>query len=581
MAQAIHGVSNFLKNITLSNYSLKTQLIIINIFTAVIGSIFLLLINYFLLSNNNNLNNQIEKVANQSNEITNFLSNNAVRKLAQFNLEKCELNSASINDDCAEKIYSEPKLDPTFTQKYLLENYLYSDYSVKIYDDSWIKFADTDDIFISEDVLEIDVKQNLYNLDIFISIEDSYIKDSVEKDNLYNQYKNNYFKFFNYLQRFYNNKYLSKIGIEKDKRDIFLVKETIKKNSNYSYLYNDDNKNTILVSSSPIVKNDNIYGVVIISSILNNENFENGLISLNLNNLFIIIIFIMFLFSFLFSQSIVSPINILSKILRSERDKSNKNTVKLNYPNRRDEIGVLSNDIKSMSEDLKNQINEIRGFAADVSHELKNPLASLKNSNEVLVDDKIPHNKKNLLLKNMQKDIERINILIDDISKYAVTGVEIEDELFTNFDINNFLEELLESYKDNEKNIRIILEFENKPINIYANKQKLAQVFINLIMNSFSICPKNSKILIKQKINKDNLTIYFVDQGPGISDNIKNKVFERFYTDREIKKDKHSGLGLSIAKKIIESFSGSIKLSDIKFQQYLGACFEINLPLKE
>ena len=199
MAQAIHGVSNFLKNITLSNYSLKTQLIIINIFTAVIGSIFLLLINYFLLSNNNNLNNQIEKVANQSNEITNFLSNNAVRKLAQFNLEKCELNSASINDDCAEKIYSEPKLDPTFTQKYLLENYLYSDYSVKIYDDSWIKFADTDDIFISEDVLEIDVKQNLYNLDIFFSIEDSYIKDSVEKDNLYNQYKNNYFKFFNYL----------------------------------------------------------------------------------------------------------------------------------------------------------------------------------------------------------------------------------------------------------------------------------------------------------------------------------------------------------------------------------------------
>ena len=133
------------------------------------------------------------------------------------------------------------------------------------------------------------------------------------------------------------------------------------------------------------------------------------------------------------------------------------NTMKLNYPKRRDEIGVLSDDIKSMSEDLKNQINEIRGFAADVSHELKNPLASLKNSNEVLVDDKIPHNKKKLLLKNMQKDIERINILIDDISKYAVTGVEIEDELFTNFDINNFLEELLESYKDNEIHIIILI----------------------------------------------------------------------------------------------------------------------------
>ena len=67
--------------------------------------------------------------------------------------------------------------------------------------------------------------------------------------------------------------------------------------------------------------------------------------------------------------------------------------------------------------------------------------------------------------------------------------------------------------------------------------------------------PKNSKILIKQKVKKDNLTIYFVDQGPGISDNIKNKVFERFYTDRDTQIDKHSGLGLSIAKKIIDDWA--------------------------
>ena len=93
MAQAIRGVNNNVKKISLSNYSLTTQIIIINIFTAVLGCIFLLLINYLLISNNNNLDKQIDNIAKDLNRIIIFLSHNAIKRVPQFNLENCDVNS--------------------------------------------------------------------------------------------------------------------------------------------------------------------------------------------------------------------------------------------------------------------------------------------------------------------------------------------------------------------------------------------------------------------------------------------------------------------------------------------------------
>jgi len=578
MAQAIRGVSNNIKKISLSNYSLTTQIIIINILTAILGCIFLLLINYLLISNNNNLDKQIDNIANDLNRITIFLSNNAIKKIPQFNVENCDVNSESIESECGEKFFSDPQLDPTLTQKYLLENYLHGIHKVKIYDNSWIRYADTEDIFISEDVIEINNKQALSNLDIFLSrkgVDEDRITEN--KNSLFIKYKENYLDLFNNLQKYFNNRFLSKIGVGKYKSEILLVQETIKKTANVSYLYKDENQDTILVSSAPIVKSDNTYGVAIVSGVLKSENNATGLISFNLINLFIIIIFIMFFLSLLFSQSIVSPIKILSNILRSERDKSNKKNDKFIYPERNDEIGILSDDIRGMSEDLKNRINEIEGFAVDVSHELKNPLASLKSSNELLMENKINNKEKYLLLKNMQKDIDRINVLITDISRYALD--QAEEVLLYRFDVIEFLKDFLESYFSNPKNIKINFEFEKKTSMINANKDKLAQVFSNLIDNSLSYSPQNSEILIEQKTIDKDVIVSFFDQGLGINTRLKNKIFERFYTDREVDQDKHSGLGLSIAKKIIESFSGSLKLNNVKSEKYFGACFSIILPL--
>ena len=183
-------MNSFFKKLSLSNYSLTSQILIINFLTAIIGLFFFIIINFFLISNNNNLDKQIDNIANDLNQITIFLSNNAIKRIPQFNVENSNINSSNIETECGEKFFSDPQLDPTLTQKYLLENYLHGIHKVKIYDDSWIRYADTEDIFISEDVVEIDNKQTLSNLDIFLSrkgVNEDKITEN--KNNLFNKYK--------------------------------------------------------------------------------------------------------------------------------------------------------------------------------------------------------------------------------------------------------------------------------------------------------------------------------------------------------------------------------------------------------
>ena len=402
------------------------------------------------------------------------------------------------------------------------------------------------------------------------------IENFPENRNFFNVYKNLYLNLFQNIHDFFIKIKLQSFFID-FRGDVFVVQETIKKQLSSSNIYLDSENNITQIISKPIVKNSSVYGVVLIKSILNQEANNISIISFNLINLYFVIILIMFLSSLFFSRSLISPIKLLSRITRFEREKSNKKN-NLEYPKRKDEIGILGKDISSMSDDLKKRINEIESFASDVSHELKNPLSSLKSSSELLIQNNISEGSKNLLIRNMTKDIERMNILISDISNYTLTQVEIDEEIFEKFDVIVFVEDFIKSLPHN--NIKIDFKSNNAPAYIVANKNKLAQVFYNIIHNSFSYSPSKSKILINTIIQDENIIFHIVDQGIGVPLDFKEKIFDRFYTDRLKDKDKHTGLGLSISRKIIESFKGSINLIENHYEIYQGACFEIKLPLK-
>ena len=289
----------------------------------------------------------------------------------------------------------------------------------------------------------------------------------------------------------------------------------------------------------------------------------------------------MFLLSIIFTRSIIRPIKRLSFLTEAEKDNSKFYKDKLDYPIRNDEIGVLSNNIKSMSQALKSQINELENFTADVAHELKNPLSSIKASNELLIENKIKSRNKKLLFSNIIKDLDRMNRLISDISNYTRTQIEVEKQKFNKFELIEFIEELRLSFQQNKKKINIFFNQSNQKIIVHANINKLAQVFINLIENAISFSPEKSSILIQLTKEKNRAIILLADQGCGIIKKSKDKIFERFYTDRSRANNYHTGLGLSISKKIMESFGGSLELCDNLIDDYKGACFKLELPIKD
>lgn len=560
-------MNSFFKKLSLSNYSLTSQILIINFLTAIIGLFFFIIINFFLISTDTDKRFKIKLKQNNKiiNQIANYLEESAILRVRLFN-ETCEENISKDSDyeiknniqECEDIILSEPQLEPTITQKYVIQNYLDENFIVKIYDESWIVYVDTEEMYLSSYVMELD------------------IENFPENRNFFNVYKNLYLNLFQNIHDFFIKIKLQSFFID-FRGDIFVVQETIKKQLSSSNIYLDSENNITQIISKPIVKNSSVYGVVLIKSILNQDENHISIISFNLINLYFVIILIMFLSSLFFSRSLISPIKLLSRITRSEREKSNKKN-NLEYPRRKDEIGILGKDISSMSDDLKKRINEIESFASDVSHELKNPLSSLKSSSELLIQNKITEDSKNLLIKNMTKDIERMNILISDISNYTLTQVEIDEEIFEKFDVIVIVEDFIKSLPHN--NIKIDFKSNNAPAYIVANKNKLAQVFYNIIHNSFSYSPSKSKILINTIIQDENIIFHIVDQGIGVPLDFKEKIFDRFYTDRLKDKDKHTGLGLSISRKIIESFKGSINLIENHYEIYQGACFEIKLPLK-
>ena len=560
-------MNSFFKKLSLSNYSLTSQILIINFLTAIIGLFFFIIINFFLISTDTEKRFKIKLKQNNKiiNQIANYLEESAILRVRLFN-ETCEENISKDSNyeiknniqECEDIILSEPQLEPTITQKYVIQNYLDENFIVKIYDESWIVYVDTEEMYLSSDVMELD------------------IENFPENRNFFNVYKNLYLNLFQNIHDFFIKIKLQSFFID-FRGDIFVVQETIKQQLSSSNIYLDSENNITQIISKPIVKNSSVYGVVLIKSILNQDENHISIISFNLINLYFIIILIMFLASLFFSRSLISPIKLLSRITRSEREKSNKKN-NLEYPRRKDEIGILGKDISSMSDDLKKRINEIESFASDVSHELKNPLSSLKSSSELLIQNKITEDSKNLLIKNMTKDIERMNILISDISNYTLTQVEIDEEIFEKFDVIVIVEDFIKSLPHN--NIKIDFKSNNAPAYIVANKNKLAQVFYNIIHNSFSYSPSKSKILINTIIQDENIIFHIVDQGIGVPLDFKEKIFDRFYTDRLKDKDKHTGLGLSISRKIIESFKGSINLIENHYEIYQGACFEIKLPLK-
>ena len=562
MDQVIHGVNNYRK-IALYNLPLSIQILAINLFITCIGFIILILFNFYLINNDDTT--QVKKInANEDlKKIQFFLERNAIIRVPVFDEACINENNQSCEDENNLQL-SDPILEPKITQEFILNNFLNSKYDIKIYNDEWIRLVDTQDLYEISIVEEVEIKE---------------VQFTGNDINIYQNLTQKYLRLFSAYHNWIIKKHFEERKVQK-KSEISYVSQSIKDRTNNEYIVVDDDGILYQYLTSPIISNDKVYGVAIFSYAVLNQSEDLGVISLNILIFYILFVLIMIFMSLIFSQSLVAPIKRLSKLTILERERVNENEII--YPQREDEIGTLSKEIQNMSLGLKSQIEQLEKFSADVSHELKNPLTSLQSAIDLIDSNNIDEDKKNLLINNIKNDLKRMNQLITDISNFTRLKAEIELEKNEYIKLNNFFDEIPEIFTNNNKEVKLIFIKHSENFEILANKNKLIQVFINLIENSISLSPDSSKILIQlDTVDEKFISLRFYDQGKGVDLKDSEKIFERFYSDRQENIKNHTGLGLSIAREIIEHMHGSISLDKSDKSDYPGACFLITLPIKQ
>ena len=292
----------------------------------------------------------------------------------------------------------------------------------------------------------------------------------------------------------------------------------------------------------------------------------------------VILIFLMFL-----NRYILKPIGGLVAYTESIKAKDESMGKIERFLYRSDELGLLSRSLNNMTKDLQQRTQRAENSSADLAHEIRNPLASLKGASELLesTSDQIERSK---LIKLLSHDVERIERLITDYSQMLKDEASLSREKMRVLDMDNLIKNVIDEFNNTnsvtEKNIKFIVNRKNlngHKLELFGIENRLEQVLANLLDNAVSFSPNNSKIIIDVESNKEAIFIKIKDVGPGFNEINTEKIFKRFYSNRPEKFGEHSGLGLNIVKSIVEMHGGNVRAinrSDVKS----GAEVELQLP---
>ena len=326
-------------------------------------------------------------------------------------------------------------------------------------------------------------------------------------------------------------------------------------------LRQDANNKLFLSVALPIKNIRMVRGAVLLS--VSGEKIEQELIDLEteLFKAFGLILLATFSLAFYFGRSITNPIiKLANEADKISEDKMQKTINLTELKARKDEIGNLAKSFFQMTRELQSRIDHIAEFAADVAHELKNPISSIRSASETI--GKIKNIKEQTqLIKVIQNDVARVDRLINDISAASRLDAELSRIEMTKIDITDLLSTLID-IRSSTINCNIYFFKEVDKCYIWGNENRVAQVFDNLIQNAASFSTINCTIDIRLEKKLDKIIILVEDNGPGFSEVGINKIFDRFYTERP-KAEKfgnHSGLGLSISKQIIEAHGATIEV---------------------
>ncbi len=343
---------------------------------------------------------------------------------------------------------------------------------------------------------------------------------------------------------------------------------------------------TIVSVAVPIQRQRAVRGALLLSTqggdidaIIASERFA-------LLQVFLVAAAVMMVLSLLLAGTIAGPVRRLADAAERVRHGIKHRQEIPDLTSRSDEIGHLSGALRDMTEALYSRIEAIERFAADVSHELKNPLTSLRSAVETLPLAKTDDSRARLL-SIIQHDVRRLDRLISDISDASRLDAELARVDAEPIDMRRLLETVVsvanERRRPREPVIDLAVERSADPAHfkVAGHDNRLGQVVSNLLDNARSFSPPDATVRLRLHRDGDDVEVTVEDEGPGIPPHALERVFERFYTDRpDHGFGQNSGLGLSICRQIVEAHRGTIVAVNRGPDEWprRGARFVVRLP---
>lgn len=287
------------------------------------------------------------------------------------------------------------------------------------------------------------------------------------------------------------------------------------------------------------------------------------------------------LLSLFLARTIVEPLRKLVRAAVRVRLGRDRSVIVPRLPDRRDEIGLLARAISDMSGALRQRIDAVESFAADVAHELKNPLTSLRSALENLERVAEPALRRQLL-GIAKDDVRRIDFLVSEIADASRIDAQLSRTTFEPVDMLRLVKALVGEREQRGVNaactVAVIREGSDD-LMVPGDASRLERVLQNLLDNAVSFSPQGSPIEVTLSAADGRVRIAVADHGPGIPEGVRERIFERFHSLRPEQEEfgKHSGLGLAIARTIIEAHFGKLIATD-RTDGRPGACLLVSLP---
>jgi len=339
--------------------------------------------------------------------------------------------------------------------------------------------------------------------------------------------------------------------------------------------WKDKNGRIVLTVAAPIQKVKQVMGVVLL--LRDGSELEKSIAEVRVDvfRVFLGALGITVMLSIYLSGLISRPLQRLAFAAEAVRQGKGRHIEIPDMSHRNDEIGDLSIALRDMTYAIFTRMDTIERFAADVAHEIKNPLTSLRSAVETArrVTDEGNRQK---LMDIIQHDVQRMDRLISDISSASRLDAELSRDEMGRVDLTALMYRLRDAYKKPLKRVaetqddgdsKIVLDLpEEAGLFVKGNTDRLAQVFGNLLSNALSFSPDNGSVTVRVLVQNETIIVQVDDQGPGIPENKLQTIFERFYTERPQHESygEHSGLGLSISKQIVDAHGGQLWAENIR-----------------